>query len=63
MTKTTKTVTNICGKLLVVQPYGGGVRHYCPACDVRPGFKFNSISWTNGSPGTRRFCNNEEKGA
>jgi len=54
------STSNICGRMLVVQPYGGGVRHYCPSCDIRqsPGSRFPVIVWTNGSPGTRRFCNN-----
>ena len=54
---------SICGDTLVVKPYGGGVRYYCPSCDVRRAWGIATVSWTNGSPGPNRVCNNSEKSA
>jgi len=51
-----------CGEPLIVQRYGGGMRYYCPRCDVRRSTatlrRITSISWTHASPPQERLCPN-----
>ena len=52
--------TKRCGHPLHVQRYGGGLRYYCPECDIKKGrhYMLTTTTWTNAAPPRDRRCNN-----
>ena len=48
-----------CGSSLLVERYGGGLRHACPVCDADRTGHIPTISWTNAAPPKDRRCHNQ----
>lgn len=45
-----------CNTKLVVECYGGGLRYYCPHCDLRHNGHTPVVIWTNAAPPANRKC-------